>query len=731
MSVSELRESCGYATLEPDGEVVAGSYGTWRLTYAAGYRGVAAGGNIRVYTDSDTDRGTPQFDDPAGADYTTVAAPEEARVNVLVQNVKSLIVAVNGRGLKPGEKVVITYGDRSGGGPGFRAQTFLEGRHYFRVAVDAEGDGRYTALPDPPYLRIAGGEADRLVVVAPSTAAVGRPFRLLVKAEDAWGNPAAAYRGTVEVQAAGVEVSEARLNFSRADRGVRWVEGCIPSQAGLIRVVAVDTQGGLAADSNPIQCAGQAGRYDLYWGDFHGGQVELAEKIPDFFRYARDVAGIDFAGYQRNDHSASNEDWTLQQRAEREFYEPGRFVPVPGFEWSAQTEMGGHHNVYFRRHNQPIRRCSHSRLEDKSDVSTDLPHVLDVYRTYRNVDVVITPHVGGQHSDLTYHEPTLEPAIEVTSTHGTFEWFLEEALLRRYKLGFFGGSDSHTGRPGGDRPGHQLRRYAKAGLAAVYATGLTLEALLDALKARRCYGTTGARMLVRTEADGHLMGEEYATSFHPAISVFVAGTAPLESVEIFRGLERVYTHPMNLTFAENRVRILWEGASRKSSYSGVIWDGCLKVAGGKIASVEKVRFDSPRSRVFDVETEGLSWHSVTCGYRSGIVLDLDGNDDTELQVVLNTSLFTRMACTPAEKLCFSVSLQELAAGPKEIKIGELNRKVTVSLAPGQGAAESVEFTFTDPSPAPGINPYWIRVVQTDMEMAWTSPIFVDYVAPPV
>ena len=62
----------------------------------------------------------------------------------------------------------------------------------------------------------------------------------------------------------------------------------------------------------------------------------------------------------------------------------------------------------------------------------------------------------------------------------------------------------------------------------------------------------------------------------------------------------------------------------------------------------------------------------------------------------------------------------------EIDIGLLGRKVTVSLAPEQSATDTAEFTFTDPSPVPGVNPYWVRVAQTDMEMAWSSPIFVDY-----
>ena len=78
-------------------------------------------------------------------------------------------------------------------------------------------------------------------------------------------------------------------------------------------------------------------------------------------------------------------------------------------------------------------------------------------------------------------------------------------------MGFVGGSDCYTGRPGDDHPGHQLRRYQKAGLTGLYATDLSLEAVLAAMKARRVYATSGVRIVAAVAADGNLMGAEYST----------------------------------------------------------------------------------------------------------------------------------------------------------------------------------------------------------------------------
>ncbi|MBM4407388.1 MAG: hypothetical protein FJ038_02015 [Chloroflexi bacterium] len=114
-----------------------------------------------------------------------------------------------------------------------------------------------------------------------------------------------------------------------------------------------------------------------------------------------------------------------------------------------------------------------------------LPRISDAYAAFRGTDTILTPHVGGSRGNLEFHEPGLEPAVEIASGHGTFEWFFHEALERRYQLGVVGGSDSHTGRPGDDQPGFQVRRYAKAALTALYTERLDLPGVFDALASRR------------------------------------------------------------------------------------------------------------------------------------------------------------------------------------------------------------------------------------------------------
>ena len=220
----------------------------------------------------------------------------------------------------------------------------------------------------------------------------------------------------------------------------------------------------------------------------------------------------------------------------------------------------------------------------------------------------------------------------------------------------------------------------------------------------------------------------------------VVGTGPLERVELFRGLELLHCEEMSPGRSVSRVRVTWEGASRRTSYSGVVWEGSVTTSGGSIKKVEKIRFDSPRSEVTETSASGVSWSYWGCGYTSGLLLDIDGTEDTAIEVALVSDVIAssqygdhgkdgarRITFATADRVRIPTTLGSLADGPRRVDLGQLDRAVAVEMAPEPGP-ERVEFSVVDDLPRPGINPYWVRVTQSDMEKAWTSPVFVDFVA---
>ena len=319
--------AAGDARVLDTDDVIAGEYGTWRLVFTVGEMGLDTGGVVRVGTDSDTDWGLPQVHDPQGSDYLSVVAPSGAEVATQVVDLVTVNVINTGRPLESGEEILVTYGDRSGGGPGSRSQTFIEPRRYFWIEVDADGTGDFTPIDTRPELSVVGGDAVRLIAVAPSDAVAGEEFSVSIKAEDRWGNPAHGYRGNVQIGGSGIAAGADNVQFDEACGGVVWVDGCRVTETGEHRLVVNDVASGLEGVSNPIVATETSPEFRLYWGDPHGGQVVDPYKIGDFFEYARDVAGIHFAGFQRNDPAITTGAYEVQQKAERDHYEPGRFVP--------------------------------------------------------------------------------------------------------------------------------------------------------------------------------------------------------------------------------------------------------------------------------------------------------------------------------------------------------------------------------------------------------------------
>lgn len=717
----ERATNLGTATVDPTGPAVVGSDGTWRITYRPGPDGVAAGGAFGIAWIWPSDWGEPQFGDLTGANYVTAQADGDLPVQLTyardgyLDPYQKLLLARLPAGLAPGALLVLTLGDISGGGPGSQVQTFRETRHHFLPVVDADGSGNLVALADWPSVPVVGGPAVKLAVVVPSEAVVGQPFAALVRAEDEYGNPAPAASG--EVRLVGQEESGGRVELGDVSLGdgLGRREGLHLPHAGIWQVSASGF--GLSGFGNPLICRAEPRPYRLLWGDIHG-QCEVgcgAGTIEEYFRYARDAAGVDVTSNQPNCFQVTKADWQETLRVCRELNEPGRFVTLLGYEWSGDFEVGGDHNVYLPADEAVLHRASHKMVRDKTDVDTDLPHIKDVFAEYEGTDAVVVGHVGGRRANLEFHAPNVRRLIEVSSAHGRFEWFLREALARGYRVGFIAGSDGVMGRPGNDRPGRFYGRNVNGGLAGIYAESHSREGILAALRARRCYGTSGPRINLWVEADGHPLGSEHRAAGAPVIRAWALGTAPLEGVELYRDLKLIYQAPDPALAPRDPRRLLvkWSGAKLKGTgrLNKTVWDGEVRLSSGRIVAAEPYGFDGHLDAILTRDERRVSWRSVTAGDADGLVLTVDAPAEAELSF-------------RSEPANFSLALKELAAGPRVVPAGMVECQVSVERLPFGERPRFLSFEYTDDGVRPGVNAYWVRVRQADDERAWSSPIYV-------
>ena len=742
----------GTAVLDKSGAFVAGSYQSFTLTYTAGRFGVDDSGSLRVVWRFATDQTNPQFDDPTGPGYTEVVASNNAVLQARFDpkgNIRpwdrTLQVKVVKGFMKEGDTITIRFGVTDHGGPGMRLQTFCEGLYEFRVLVDPIATYNFQTLPEQPAISIVPGTPESWVAVIPSTIASGATFSLKIKAEDAWGNPTDKAKMMLQPKAnRPVEnlpdsIEVVKGTFSTV------IDGLVTKGEGPLEIGLLGPDGTTVATCNPAAVM-DAPDLMSYWGDLHGQSDETlgTNSAADYFTFGRDKAFLDACAHQGNDFQMTETFWKDLNNVTAHFNEDGKFVTLPGYEWSGDTALGGDRNVYFPVEGRTMRRSSHALIEDQADVDTDChtaAALFDAFAENNEWDVICFAHCGGRYADITMaHDGRFEKSVEVHSAWGTFEWIVQDAFKSRYRVGIIGNSDGHKGRPGASYPGAGWFG-AVGGLTCFLMPELTRGSLIDCIDARHHYATSGGpsgriRLSVNADFDGPatrylddpllvstcraepcqtaMMGDivELASG-DLRLEVGVDAASPVRCIDIFNGLEHLECHrPYSREELGNRVGVLWEGAEYRGRFRAVSWDGSAHFDQAKVTSVLAVNFFN-RDKTLDVQgTSQLAWKSVTTGNFAGFVATLE--ESTSGHIAIETDLIGE-----------NVALDEIGYEDMVLDAsGVLPRGIRLFRLPDTNSHTSVRLERKLTPQSGQDNPFYVRVSLEDGTQAWSSPIYV-------
>jgi hypothetical protein len=481
--------------------------------------------------------------------------------------------------------------------------------------------------------------------------------------------------------------------------------------------------GGLTGRSNPITAHAAPPAFSRYWGDLHA-QSEATVGTgteEEYFAFARDQARLDFCSHQGNDFQVTDADWArLNQTVER-YHQDGRFVVFPGYEWSGNTSAGGDHNVIYRREGLPIFRSSHWQIPTTPEDALTPAHPVDVLfdRLRQHVgpeDALVAAHVGGRYADQSrYFDPAVCRLVEVVSCWGVFEWLLWDAFERGYIVGVTCNSDGHKGRPGAEGPG--VGEFGiGSGLTCVLAPELTRQAVFEALRQRRCYGTTGPRIDLSFDMDGQPMGAVLPWRGRARVRASVVGTAPLESLGLYRGrelIQEVRPQAFQALDGSRRVRVSWGGARMRGRGRRATWDGHIRLEDVRLKRLEPFAFDAPTDGVVHWDASSLEFRSRTTGDRDGVDLWLDQPD--------RGTLFFE---SPLGSCAVALDQLRGAASRQVVDFGGLELGVCVQRYPERLVDVSAELDCEVRPPEERLTPYLVKAVQSDGHMAWSSPIYI-------
>ena len=740
-----LPERMGSATVEPVGKFEAGSFQTFTLTYTAGYYGIDDTGSIKIVHRFASDMGKPQFDDPSAANYVTVAASNGAVLHVeydMKRNIrpwdKTIYIKVVRGFLREGDQITVNFGDPVGGSPGMRIQTFCEETFEFRVLVDAIATYNYVELPQQPEISIVPGKPVLWKAVVPTTRRPGDSFRLSVKAEDSWGNPSDQCDQTIFLRSnTPVSGIPEKIEFKPDQRAI-VVEGlCVESVQECVLIELMDADNRVLATSNPLRVIAGAELLP-YWGDLHGQSEETigTNSARDFHAFARDLAFLDATAHQGNDFQITTEFWQHLNDLTREFNQDQRFIAFPGYEWSGNTGLGGDRNVLYLEEGQPIHRSSHALVDDLSDIDSDASSARDLFSRLQDRDCVVFAHIGGRYADVKIaHDERLETSVEVHSAWGSFEWLIEDALEKGYRVGIVSNSDGHKGRPGASHPG-ATKFGSYGGLTCMLATELTREALAHSIRKRHHYGTTGCRMILDVnvffdhdadlfETDSNL-GETTSTSTDSAmmgdilrssddqlrLHIKATGSAPIERIDIRNGLQTLETiRPYYEIELGRRICVVWEGSEYRGRGRETIWDGNATLTDNSFEHVEAInRYNIDRK--FELTGPGkLEWSALTTGGHGGFYASLADRESGTLNI--NTEL------VKAE-----IAISDIGYEDTVFEAGGLGRRIRMFRLPDENTHRSVEIERQVSLVDDRDNAIYVRIIQQDGHVIWSSPVYV-------
>jgi len=287
-------------------------------------------------------------------------------------------------------------------------------------------------------------------------------------------------------------------------------------------------------------------------------------------------------------------------------------------------------------------------------------------------------------------------------------------------------TDDHLGYPGA---------YGE-GLVAAYADALTRESILQALKARRTYGVSADRIELDFRLNGHWMGEAIPATFARKINVKVKGKDVIDRVEVLRNNEVIYRdHPVDRTIRPAswekpvlcRIEFGWGPWGDLNMARVCDWQFGVTVSDGRIISVtpcfQSGPFDKERrnkiAAISDRSCKVISYTSRMQAYEeratNSIILEIHGSPKTQLTVAL----------TQPVKMTITKSLKQLAESSDIEFTGPFTSESMLLHRIVFSENYRTEFEFTDKRRTKKTDRYYVRVVQSNGSLAWSSPIWLE------
>ncbi len=742
----------------------AGSWQEILLDYEVGSSGIADGAWFKVTFKFYSDWALFQTEDPTIANY--VSAEYQARPPLpgespsTVQSLKvrfdqkgherpyqkAIIVDIIDGYLKPGDRIIIRLGDRRGGGPGTRVQTFVEQGFRFRAYLDPVGTSRFAEVPGDVVIDIVPALPFKVTIITPRLVKTSVSFPVRLRVEDVWGNTCWGLSGKLQLIRDGLH--EQLLDLPTQGWAVVKTDLTLDkNEETLLQATLLGTE--IQSQLTPITGESNLIYPRAFFADLHvhSNNTVGTNNTEYNFAYGRDVAGLDVLGYTANDFNITEKCWQHDVKLCREVTQEGEFLCYPGTEWCGNSAVGGDRNVIFLgdevlfpydRQGKQVR--SFEWNEDMTGKQL-LPGAWPVDRLYaayiHNPEQhLLIPHVGGRRAVFDWHHPKLERLVEVGSAWGHFPWFYQDAISRGYKVGVSANGDEHRGRCGGGVPGTAVFG-VNGGVTGIIAPALTKLDINHALRSRHTWATTGDRIVALLWSGSHIQGDEFTARDPITINYRLLGTSGWDEITAYthNGLLWHRNLQSEAGYAPHKIRLRWGGARIKDRYRWAEWRGTLEYSNTIVQSYQVYGLEHPEEYVRRAGALKLEFRSDTYGDSDAIELDLSDLLHAQFRLHVQIDSYTKVGSSlqrnpyiHCPEFSWEFSGKDiLNQGILRQELGGAELFLALEGLSATPMSRDVSGSFIlEPEFSPhGSVAVYISGRQIDDSKVWTSPLFVS------
>lgn len=445
--------------------------------------------------------------------------------------------------------------DEAGNG----AQLFTQRRKPFYLYVEtSDGAGETEVFS----MDIRGNTLKKIQIFTPSYVVKNRRFDVTVRFEDEFGNLTNFSPEDTRIELSYEHLRE-NLNWQLfiPETGLVILPNLYFNEIGIYRIQLKNLLTKEIFVSSPVRCFAEAAP-SLIWGLLHGEseRVDSEGSIESCLRYFRDDCALQFFSTSSFEvqEGISADIWKLIHQTVSDFNEEDRFIVFSGLQFVGEPKSEGIRHLI----NLKEGKSSWKHKESRSSLSK-------IYKGVSSRDLLSIPCFTASRRfgyDFDQFNPDFERVVEIYNAWGCSERTREQgnpfpitgdvdqenaagtllrALQRNIRFGFVAGGFDDRGIYDSFFDGNQ-KQYSP-GLTAVLCEKYTKESFIDALYQRRCYATSGPRIIVSFHITGLPMGSELSAASKPGLIVnrhlsgYVAGTAKLKTVEIIRNGEVLKT----------------------------------------------------------------------------------------------------------------------------------------------------------------------------------------------